>query len=231
MAEVTILLGAPGAGKGTASERLIKRLGYEHVATGDMLREALKEGTALGLKAEQYMKRGELVPDEVIIQLVEERLDKGGRRTQFLFDGFPRTLAQAELLQKAVEKRRGKVAQVFLLDAPREVLIQRLTGRRICRSCGANFHVTNMPPKKPGICDSCGGELYHRPDDTETTIANRLDVYTTQTQPLISHYEGQGVLVRVDSSRQVDGLVAEIVGAIERRGARQGAKPVGDCGR
>lgn len=208
--EAIILLGAPGSGKGTAAERLKTDCGLVHVSTGDMLREAVKAGTEIGREADGYMKRGELVPDGVIMRLVEARLDAGRPDARYMFDGFPRTTAQAELLEKTFGRRNGRVTNVFFLDAAREVLMQRLTGRRVCRKCGAVFHVTNMPPRKAGVCDACGGELYQRADDSEATIANRLDVYNRQTESLIAWYKGKGLLVRVDSARNADVLVQEI---------------------
>jgi adenylate kinase len=175
-----------------------------------MLREAVKAGTPLGLEADGYMKRGELVPDGLIMRLVESRLDKGAADARYMFDGFPRTTAQASLLEETFQRRNGRVTRVFFLDAPRSVLMQRLTGRRVCRACGAVFHVVNMPPRKAGVCDACGGELYQRSDDSEATIANRLDVYNRQTESLISWYEGKGLLSRVDSSKNASVLVKEI---------------------
>jgi adenylate kinase len=210
--DVIILLGAPGAGKGTAAEKLRDSTPYAHVSTGDMLREAVKRGTAVGREAEGFMKRGELVPDEVMIRVVEERLDQGAADARYMMDGFPRTEAQADLLERSVARRGGKISHVFFLDAPRPVLIQRLTGRRVCRKCGASFHVVNIPPRREGVCDHCGGELYQRPDDSEATIVNRLDVYNRQTESLISRYRKQGLLRRVDAGRGVEPLLAEIRG-------------------
>jgi adenylate kinase len=214
--KVIILLGAPGAGKGTVAEKIRERTKFVHVSTGDMLRESVKQGAAVGREAEAYMKRGELVPDSVIIKLVEDRLDKGGSDVFYMFDGFPRTVAQADLLDKSLSSRGSRIAQVFFLDAPRKVLIERLTGRRTCRKCGRNYHIINIPPKKTGVCDLCGGELYQRPDDSEMTIVNRLDVYNKQTESLISRYEKQGVLMRVDSSQSAEKLVGEITEMLNR---------------
>jgi adenylate kinase len=214
--QAIILLGAPGAGKGTVAEKIRAKTKYIHVSTGDMLRAAVKKGTDVGREAEAYMKRGELVPDEVIIRLVEELLDKGKPADAYMFDGFPRTLPQAELLEKSIVKRGGRISHVFFMDAPRKVLIARLTGRRTCRKCGTNFHIVNIPPKKPGVCDACGGELFQRPDDSEATIVNRLDVYSKQTESLISRYEKQGILVRLNSDQNADKLVTEMVGMLER---------------
>jgi len=208
--KVMILLGAPGSGKGTVAEKL-KKTGYMHISTGDMLREALKNATEIGRKAEGYMKRGELVPDGVIIQIVEDRLDRGKPDDSYMFDGFPRTVAQAELLDKSLAGRGGKIDHVFFLDSPQNVLIQRLTGRRTCRNCGWSCHIVNIPPKKPGTCDKCGGELYQRDDDSEATVKNRLAVYNRQTESLISRYEKRGVLARVNSNQDVNRLVTEMI--------------------
>jgi len=206
-----ILLGAPGAGKGTIAEGIRSASRFLHVSTGDMLREAVKCGTPVGRQAEAFMKRGELVPDAVILGIVEERLDKGGSDDAYMFDGFPRTMDQARLLDDILENRKAVVNKVFLLDAPRELLIARLTGRRVCRKCGQSYHVINIPPKCAGVCDLCGGELYQRADDSEATILNRLEVYTRQTETLIDFYDKKGVLVRVDSSRPRQETVAEIL--------------------
>ena len=205
-----VLFGAPGSGKGTVAEKLKVLLGYIHISTGDMLREAVKKGTPVGVEAEGYMKKGALVPDEVIIKLVEERLDKGSADDAYMFDGFPRTVPQAELLEKSLARRGGKVTHVVFLDTPRDVLIQRLTGRRTCRKCGWNCHIVNIPPKKAGVCDVCGGELYQRPDDQEATIVNRLEVYNKQTESLVVRYEKQKVLVMVKSNQKLEMLIEEI---------------------
>jgi adenylate kinase len=206
-----VLLGAPGAGKGTTAEGVREKTPYQHIATGDILRAALKTGTELGLKAKEYMERGELVPDEIIIQLVEQRLDAGNDDDAYMFDGFPRTLAQAQLLEQSLQQRNALLERVFFLDAPRNLLVERLTGRRICRSCGVNYHVTNLPPKKEGVCDQCGGELYRRADDEEATIANRLEVFTQQTEALISHYDDKGLLLRIDSAVDKYSLIDKLV--------------------
>lgn len=208
---VIILMGAPGSGKGTTAERIRDDAGYRHVSTGDMLRAAVKNGTALGIEADGYMKRGELVPDELIIKMIEELLDSGSDTASYMFDGFPRTVPQADLLDKALESRDSYVQKVFFLDVPRDVLISRLTGRRICRACGASFHMLNIPPKQEGICDACGGELYQRPDDCEGTIVNRLEVYNKQTETLVSRYDEKGVLYRLDGDQGAAELAAEVL--------------------
>jgi adenylate kinase len=209
-------LGAPGAGKGTIAEGIAAGSRFAHVSTGDMLREAVKKGAAVGREAEAYMKRGELVPDETILRIVEARVDAGGADAAYMFDGFPRTLKQAELLDRMLERHQGRVNHVFLLDAPRDLLITRLTGRRVCRKCGAGYHVVNIPPRKAGVCDACGGELYQRPDDQEATILNRLDVYERQTKELIEYYDRQNLLVRIDSARHREVTVAEILDHLRR---------------
>ena len=205
-----ILLGAPGAGKGTAAERIKESTPYIHVSTGDMLRQAVKEQTDIGRGAEGYMERGPLM-----MRVVNARLDAGDQEGAYLFDGFPRTVRQAEILEDALAKRHGELKKVFYLNSPRQVLIQRLTGRRICRQCGSNYHVLNMPPAKDGVCDSCGGELYQRPDDEEATIVNRLNVFTRQTGDLIQHYRDLGLLVELDSSVPADEFAVMMLGLLK----------------
>ena len=213
--KVIVLLGAPGSGKGTAAEKLQALGGYTHVATGDMLREEVKQGTPLGREAEGYMKRGELVPDDLIIRMVEGRLQDGAAAARYMFDGFPRTEAQAQLLDQSLARRGASIAHVFFLDTPAEVIMQRLTGRRVCRQCGATYHVVNIPPKQAGVCDACGGELYQRKDNTAETIANRLEVYRRQTEGLIARYARQGLLARVNSNQGVTQLVAQMAQVLQ----------------
>ena len=194
-----ILLGAPGAGKGTLAEGVRAATDYVHVSTGDMLRAAIKAGRPTGLEAKAYMEKGELVLDAVILRIVGERLGQGGPDDKYMFDGFPRTLEQARQLDETLARLGGAVNQVFLLEVPTPVIVSRLSGRRICKGCGAVYHVTNIPPKREGICDQCGGALYQRPDDSEATVLNRLDVYRRQTASLVDFYEQKGLLVRVDA--------------------------------
>ncbi len=196
--QAIILLGAPGAGKGTISELMTKSTDFIHVSTGDMLRAAVKEDKPVGLEAKSFMEKGALVPDEVIMKIVKERLDSGLREDKYMFDGFPRTMEQAELLDQTLVDLNSTLTHVFLLDVPRDVLIDRLAGRRICRGCGAVYHVRNLPPKVEGVCDKCGGtDIYQRPDDNEETVANRLEVFKKQTESLIAYYDRKGLLIRI----------------------------------
>lgn len=216
--QAIILLGAPGAGKGTIAEDIQQATDYIHVSTGDMLRKAIKQGTPIGKEAEQCITKGELVPDKLIVEIVMERIDGGGGDASYMFDGFPRTLAQARLLDAEFAARNAVLTKVFLLDVPRDVALQRLTGRRICRNCGANFHIHNVPPKKSGICDRCGGPLEQRPDDTEATILNRLEVFHQQTAALIAYYKSRGILARIDSSRPREQTVSDVMNLLNSNG-------------
>jgi len=206
-----ILLGAPGAGKGTLAEGIRNATDYIHVSTGDMLRAAIKAGRETGLEAKSFMEKGELVPDDLIMRIVGERLSQGAPSDQYMFDGFPRTLEQARLLDETLAKSDAKVNQVFLLEVPTSVIVSRLSGRRICKGCGAVYHVTNIPPKVEGVCDQCGGVLYQRPDDSEATVMNRLEVYESQTASLIDFYEKKGVLVRINAGTNPQTATAELM--------------------
>ena len=213
--QAIILLGAPGACKGTVAEGVRQATDYIHVSTGDMLRAAIKQGIPVGKQAEQYMAKGNLVPDKLIIEIVMQKIDGGDKEAKYMFDGFPRTLAQARGLDAEFNKRNAVLTKVFLLDVPKDVALQRLTGRRICRNCGANFHVHNIPPKKAGICDRCGGALEQRPDDMETTILNRLEVFHQQTAALIAYYSSRAILVRIDSSRPREESISEVMNMLK----------------
>ena len=206
-----ILLGAPGAGKGTLAEGVKNATAFIHVSTGDMLRAAIKAGRPTGLEAKAFMEKGELVPDDVILRIVGERLAQGRPDDQYMFDGFPRTLEQARRLDDVLAGLGGAVNQVFLLEVPTPVIVSRLSGRRICKGCGAVYHVTNIPSKVAGICDQCGGALYQRPDDSEATVLNRLDVYQRSTASLIDFYERKGVLVRVNAGTNPQAATAELL--------------------
>ena len=206
-----ILLGAPGAGKGTLAEGVRNATAFLHVSTGDMLRAAIKAGSPTGREAKAFMEKGELVPDDVILRIVGERLAQGGADDQVMFDGFPRTLEQARRLDDVLAGLGAAVNQVFLLEVPTPVIVRRLSGRRICKGCGAVYHVTNIPSKVEGICDQCGGALYQRPDDSEATVLNRLEVYQRQTASLIDFYEKKGILVRIDAGTNPQAATAELL--------------------
>ncbi len=207
-----LLLGPPGSGKGTQAKLLVERLGIPQISTGDMLREAVKGGTALGEEARRYMAQGALVPDAVVIGLVRERLLQPDCRRGYILDGFPRTLAQAEALRKTLDELGTPLDHVVSLEVPTEELIARIAGRRTCRTCGAMYHVRFSPSRVDGRCDVCGGETAQREDDQEATVRRRLEVYAAQTAPLIRFYEGEGLLRCVQGS----GTVPEIFQDIQR---------------
>ncbi len=205
-----MLLGAPGAGKGTQAVRLVDELGIPQISTGDLLRNAVAAGTALGKEAQSYMGAGKLVPDELVLSLVVARLAEPDAAKGYILDGFPRNLSQAEALVS-----RGIVLdRVLSLDVPKEALMERLTGRRICRACQASYHLSFNPTKVEGICDRCGGETYQRKDDSADVIANRLDVYEAQTAPLLDYYEKMGILRRVNGTGSIEGIYAALKDAL-----------------
>ena len=210
-----VLLGPPGAGKGTQARRLAARWSVPQVATGDMLREAVARGTKLGLEARRYMDAGELVPDSVIIGLVRERLAQPDGRKGFVLDGFPRTAAQAEALDQLLEAEGTPLDRVVLFQMADEELVARLSGRRVCRNCGRNYHVTLSPPRTPGMCDHCGGELYQRTDDEEATVRRRQAVYARDTRPLVEYYRRRGLLATISGAGPVDTVQAELIKATE----------------
>ncbi|MFZ2448374.1 MAG: adenylate kinase [Syntrophobacteraceae bacterium] len=205
-----ILLGPPGAGKGTQAKRLIEKYHIPQVSTGDMLRAALKEGTPLGLEAKKYMDQGGLVPDSVVIGLVKERIQKPDAKNGYMLDGFPRTAGQAVELDKILGELGQKIDHVVSVEVPNSELLGRLTGRRTCRACGAGFHVMFDPPKKDGVCDKCGGELYQRSDDNEVTVNSRLETYEAQTKPLIDYYQNLGKLRRINGVGKMDDILTRI---------------------
>ncbi|MDD2752924.1 MAG: adenylate kinase [Candidatus Omnitrophica bacterium] len=206
-----ILLGPPGAGKGTQAKVLAKRLNLVHISTGDLLRQNVANATKLGLAAKDFMNKGALVPDELVTSMLGERFNQEDVKKGFILDGYPRTLKQAESLDALLKEKQYKIDKVFYLDTSEKVIIQRLSGRLVCSKCNANFHKTNMPPKKEMICDSCGAALYQRVDDKEETIRKRLQVYQQESAPLIDYYQSKGKLVRVDSDQDAGVVLEEII--------------------
>ncbi len=212
---IVILLGPPGVGKGTQGKLLCERMGLEHLSTGDLLRAARREGTELGKQAQSFMDKGELVPDGVIVGMVREKLQELGPDAGVAFDGFPRTVPQAESLDAVLTELDRQVDRVIVLQADDAVLVKRLSGRRSCPECGSVFNVHFSPPAEAGVCDKCGHELVHRADDTPETVQNRLDVYQELTQPLIAYYEESDAVVRhVDGDQPVDDVQAAMKQAV-----------------
>ncbi len=209
-----VLLGPPGAGKGTQALRIAKSYSILHISTGDIFRRAVAEETELGMRAQGYMTRGELVPDDVVIGIVIQRLDEPDCANGFLLDGFPRTVKQAEALSEALAAGGKDLDSVLNIEVGRESLVKRLTGRRTCRACGKAFHLTFDPPKSATICDACGGELWQRDDDSEETVLKRLEVYAEQTAPLVDFYRERSLLVDVDGEQEVDDVFAAIGGLL-----------------
>lgn len=209
-----ILLGPPAAGKGTQATRLSEHLNLPHVASGDLFRYNLKNETELGLKAKTFMDRGALVPDDITIAMVLDRLSRPDCAAGALLDGFPRTLAQAEALDKALAEKGVAINGVLNIIVPDEVLVERVTGRRLCRTCGEPYHIKFNPPKVAGVCDKDGGELYQRDDDNETTVQNRLKVYWDQTSPLVGYYKNTGVLVDIDGDQDIDTVTEALKAAV-----------------
>ena len=210
----TILLGPPGAGKGTQAVRIVEKYNIPHISTGDIFRENIKKGTELGKKAQEYMNKGELVPDDLVIEIATTRLLEDDCKNGFLLDGFPRTVYQAEKLDEFLAAHGAKIDKVLDIAVEKEELMTRLTGRRVCKVCGASYHVVNIPPKKEGICDVCGGELIQRADDNAETVANRIEVYEAQTMPLIEYYEKAGNIAHVDGATGLDNVFCDIVKAL-----------------
>lgn len=208
-------MGLPGAGKGTQAEKIVDKYKIPHISTGDMFRAAMKEGTELGLKAKSFMDQGELVPDEVTIGIVRERLSKNDCEKGFLLDGFPRTVPQAEALEAILQDLGKQIDFCININVDKSILMERLTGRRICKNCGATYHLVFNPPTKEGVCDRCGGELYQRADDNEETVQNRLDVNIKQTQPLLDFYESKGYLRTINGEQDIDVVFSAIDDLLE----------------
>ncbi|UAL47578.1 adenylate kinase [Sutcliffiella horikoshii] len=205
-----VLMGLPGAGKGTQAERIVEKYNIPHISTGDMFRAAMKEETELGMKAKSFMDQGQLVPDEVTIGIVRERLEKEDCKAGFLLDGFPRTVPQADALEQMLEELGRKIDYVINVNVDQSILMERLTGRRICKDCGSTYHLVFNPPAKDGVCDKCGGELYQRADDNEETVGNRLEVNVKQSKPLLDFYESKGYLRNINGQQAIDKVFADI---------------------
>ena len=210
-----ILMGPPGAGKGTQAANLVKRYGILHISTGDMFREAVKEGTPLGKEAKSYMDAGKLVPDEVTIGIVRERLSKPDCKKGFILDGFPRTVEQADALTEILADNGIKPTGVLNISVPAADLIERAVGRRICKNCGHSFHVKFNPTKVEGVCDDCGGTTYQRADDSEETMKSRLSVYESSTRPLIEYYKKAGVYKEIDGRQDIAKVEADLAAVLE----------------
>jgi adenylate kinase len=211
-----ILLGPPGAGKGTQAERIVKDYELTYVSTGDILRAAVKQQTNLGRKAKDYMEQGKLVPDELVVAIVKERLNEPDCVEGALLDGFPRTVAQAESLEQALFDSGKSLDAVISIEVEQEELIERLTGRRVCSECGANFHIKFKPPSVRNVCDNCGSDLYQRSDDTYETVKERLDVYEEQTKPLIKLYKEKDILFPVDGNKQIDEVYEQVTNILNK---------------
>lgn len=205
-----ILLGPPGAGKGTQAKSISNKYKIPHISTGDIFRKNISEKTVLGIEAKKYMDNGQLVPDSLTIDLVKSRLQEDDCSNGFLLDGFPRTVAQAEALDEFLNDTNVKLDTTLLIDVPREFILERMTGRRVCPSCGASYHVSFNPPKREGKCDICGSEIIQRADDSAATVNKRLDVYEAQTQPLIDYYTEKGLLSKVDGTQAINDVFKSI---------------------
>lgn len=219
---LVILLGAPGAGKGTQAEYIADRYKLTHVSTGDILRASIKKGTELGKKAKEYLDRGDLVPDEVVVKIVEERLKEPDCQTGALLDGFPRTVEQADTLDQVLADMGSGVDAVLYIDVSEEELISRLTGRRICRDCGATYHLKFNPPQVRNVCDQCGGELYQREDDSMETVKQRIKVYREQTEPLIDKYRKKELLYPVDGDKEIEQVFKQIEEILDQKSPNSG---------
>jgi adenylate kinase len=206
-----ILLGPPGAGKGTQAESIVNKYCIPHISTGDIFRKNIKEGTELGKKAKSYIDSGALVPDSLVVEIVEDRLKEDDCKNGFLLDGFPRTTVQAEELDKVLQNMGVSITKVVNIQVDPKVLLDRAVGRRICKNCGATFHVAFNPPSKEGMCDKCSGELYQRSDDNEETVGNRIKVYIDETSPLIEYYTNKGVIANIDGEQNIGKVFEDVV--------------------
>ena len=209
-----ILLGPPGAGKGTQAASIVQRYEIPHISTGDIFRKNMKEGTQLGLKAKEFMEKGLLVPDQLVVEIVKDRLEQEDCKKGFLLDGFPRTVVQAEALGHALKKMNVALDKAINVNVDKHILIERAVGRRICKECGATYHITLHPSAKKDDCEKCGGLLYQRSDDNEETVSKRIEVYLNETQPLIDYYKNEGILVTINGQQDIGKVFDEIVVAL-----------------
>ena len=210
-----IILGAPGAGKGTQADILSQEMNLTHIASGDLFRQALEKRTEIGLLAKSYMDKGELVPDEITIKMILERINQPDCASGCLFDGFPRTLHQAKVLDKALKEQGRTIDRAIYIEVPNEELVKRLSGRWLCQTCQTPYHIINSPPKTPGKCDKCSGKLYQRSDDKEETVKDRISVFFAQTVPILDYYEKQGKLIKVNGNLGMQEVAREIVSALK----------------
>jgi adenylate kinase len=210
-----IMLGAPGAGKGTQADILSRELDLPHIASGDLFRQAVEEKTEVGLLAKSYMDKGELVPDEITIKMILERVNQPDCTSGCLLDGFPRTLHQAKVLDEALREQGKSIDKAVYIEVPNEELVKRLSGRWLCRTCQAPYHIISSPPRTPGKCDKCGGELYQRSDDREETVKERLNIFFAQTVPILDYYKKQNKLIRVNGNLGMRGVTREIISALK----------------
>ena len=211
-----ILMGLPGAGKGTQASEIVKKFPIPHISTGDMFRKAIKDETDLGKEAKSYMDRGELVPDEVTVGIVKERISEDDAKKGFLLDGFPRTIEQAEALNNIMSELDRNIDAVINIEVPEEELMNRLTGRRICEKCGTTYHLVFSPPKVDGVCDIDGGKLYQRKDDNPETVSNRLSVNVKQSKPILEYYDEKGVLKNIDGAKDIDEVTKDVIDILDQ---------------
>ncbi|MRZ81929.1 adenylate kinase [Paeniclostridium sordellii] len=209
-----ILLGPPGAGKGTQAAGIVEKYNIPHISTGDIFRKNIKEGTELGKKAKGFIDQGLLVPDELTVGLVTDRISQPDCKNGFMLDGFPRNVAQAQHLDKYLKEVGISLDKVVNIEVDKDILVGRAVGRRICKSCGATYHVEFNPPKVDGVCDVCGGELYQRVDDNEETVSKRIQVYLDETKPLVNYYSQEGIIANINGQQSIDKVFADIVNAL-----------------
>jgi adenylate kinase len=210
-----IILGAPGAGKGTQADILSQEMDLPHIASGDLFRQALEKKTEVGILAKSYMDKGELVPDEITIKMILERINQADCVSGCLFDGFPRTLHQAKVLDKVLKEQEKSIDKAVYIEVPNEELVKRLSGRWLCRTCQTPYHIINSPPKTPGKCDKCGGELYQRSDDREETVRDRLNIFFAQTVPILDYYKKQDKLIKINGNLGMQAVAKEIISALK----------------